>query len=59
MAQDKRPYIAVIIIQVIYTGMFVLSKAALDAGLSPMVFLFYRQAAASALLVPITIGAKW
>lgn len=59
MAEDMRPYVVVVIIQVIYTGMFVLSKAALDEGLSPMVFLFYRQAVASAVLVPITIGAKW
>ncbi|XP_078173393.1 WAT1-related protein At5g64700-like [Carex rostrata] len=59
MAQDMRPYVVVVIIQVIYTGMFVLSKAALDEGLSPVVFLFYRQAVASAVLVPITIGAKW
>lgn len=59
MAQDMRPYVVVVIIQVIYTGMFVLSKAALDEGLSPTVFLFYRQAVASAVLVPITIGAKW
>ncbi|KAJ3689975.1 hypothetical protein LUZ61_019139 [Rhynchospora tenuis] len=59
MAQDKRPYIVVVIIQAIYTGMFILSKAALDEGLSPAVFLFYRQAVASILLVPITIGAKW
>ncbi|KAJ4786582.1 WAT1-related protein [Rhynchospora pubera] len=59
MAQDKRPYVVVVIIQAIYTGMFVLSKAAFDAGLSPLVFLFYRQALASIALVPITIVLKW
>ncbi|KAJ3682479.1 hypothetical protein LUZ60_015052 [Juncus effusus] len=52
-------YGVVIIIQLIYTWMFIVSKAALNAGLGPLVFLFYRQAVASLFLVPISIVAKW
>ncbi|KAJ3682485.1 hypothetical protein LUZ60_015058 [Juncus effusus] len=39
--------------------MFIFTKAAFNAGLSPVVFLFYRQAIASLVLVPISILAKW
>ncbi|CAL5017442.1 unnamed protein product [Urochloa decumbens] len=54
MAMDeKKPYIIAIIIQVIYTGMFVINKAALDHGLNSFVFIFYRQATASLFLLPI------
>ncbi|XP_008784161.1 WAT1-related protein At5g64700-like [Phoenix dactylifera] len=51
----KKPYMVVIFIQLIYTGMYVISKAALDDGLSSYVFVFYRQVAASMLLVPLAI----
>jgi uncharacterized protein (DUF983 family) len=57
--QDKKPYVVVFVIQVIYAGLFLLSKATLDAGLSPSVFVFYRQALASSVLLPLTIVAKW
>nr|CAB3486801.1 unnamed protein product [Digitaria exilis] len=51
----KKPYIIAIIIQVIYTGMFVVNKAALDHGMNSFVFIFYRQGAASLLLLPIAV----
>nr|CAB3499517.1 unnamed protein product [Digitaria exilis] len=51
----KVPYILAITIVVIYTGMFVISKAAFDHGMNTFVFIFYRQAAASLLLVPIAL----
>lgn len=49
----KKAYAVAIIIQVIYTGMFVLVKATLNQGFSTFVLVFYCQAAASLLLVPI------
>ncbi|WOL12727.1 WAT1-related protein [Canna indica] len=49
----KKPYIAAILIQMVYTGYYVISKAAFDKGMSTYVFIFYRQAAASVLLMPI------
>lgn len=52
---EKKPYIIAIIIQVIYTGMFVINKAALDHGMNSFVFIFYRQGAASLLLLPIAV----
>jgi drug/metabolite transporter (DMT)-like permease len=51
----KIPYILAIAIVVIYTGMFVISKAAFDHGMNTFVFIFYRQAAALALLLPIAL----
>ncbi|KAL6868141.1 hypothetical protein ACP4OV_014986 [Aristida adscensionis] len=47
-----KAYVVAIAIQLIFTGSFVLSKAAYDAGLSICVFVFYRQAAGSAILLP-------
>ncbi|CAL4903333.1 unnamed protein product [Urochloa decumbens] len=51
----KKPYVIAIIIQFIYTGMFVVSKAAFDHGMNTYVFIFYRQAAASLLLLPMAL----
>uniref|UniRef100_A0ACD5VS02 Uncharacterized protein n=1 Tax=Avena sativa TaxID=4498 RepID=A0ACD5VS02_AVESA len=51
----KKPYVIAVIIQVIYTGMFVVSKAAFNQGMNTYVFIFYRQAAASLLLLPLAI----
>lgn len=51
--EEKKPYIIAIIVQMIYTGMFVVSKAAFDKGINTFVFIFYRQAASSLLLLPV------
>lgn len=51
--ETKKPYAVAIIIQVMYTGMYVLVKATLNQGYSTFVLVFYCQAAASLLLVPI------
>ena len=53
-ATSKKAY-GVAIIQLIYTGMYVVSKAAFNHGMSTYVFIFYRQAAATALLLPLAI----
>lgn len=52
---SKKAYGVAVVIQLIYTGMYVVSKAAFDHGMSTYVFIFYRQAAAAALLLPIAI----
>ncbi|KAL5202442.1 hypothetical protein ABZP36_013394 [Zizania latifolia] len=51
--EGKKPYVIVVMIQVIYAGMFVVSKAAFDQGMNTFVFIFYRQAAAALLLLPL------
>uniref|UniRef100_A0ACD5W693 Uncharacterized protein n=1 Tax=Avena sativa TaxID=4498 RepID=A0ACD5W693_AVESA len=51
----KKAYVVAMVIQVIYTGMYVMSKAALDGGMNSFVFIFYRQAAATLLLLPLAI----
>ncbi|TVU25173.1 hypothetical protein EJB05_27658, partial [Eragrostis curvula] len=53
--EAKKPYVIAIVIQMIYTGMFVVSKAAFDHGMNTFVFIFYRQAASSLLLLPIAV----
>ncbi|TVU25953.1 hypothetical protein EJB05_28476, partial [Eragrostis curvula] len=49
------PYVIAIIMELIYTGAYVISKAALDKGINAFVFTFYRQAAASLLLLPVAL----
>uniref|UniRef100_K4APL4 WAT1-related protein n=1 Tax=Setaria italica TaxID=4555 RepID=K4APL4_SETIT len=55
MDASLKPYGVAIIIQLIYTGMFVVSKAAFDHDMSSYVFVFYRHAAGSVLLLPLAI----
>ncbi|CAN6181837.1 unnamed protein product [Urochloa humidicola] len=54
-AANKKAYITAIMVQVILTGMSVMSKAAFDAGMSTFVFVFYRQAAGSILMLPLAL----
>lgn len=53
MEEKKTTLLAVLAIQCIYTGMFLLSKAAFDVGMNTYVFVFYRQAFATVFFVPI------
>ncbi|XP_020583790.1 WAT1-related protein At5g64700-like [Phalaenopsis equestris] len=56
--EGKKPYAVIILIQLIYTGLFVISKVALDEGLSTFTFLFYRQLTSTVLLVPLAIFSE-
>ncbi|KAB1212078.1 hypothetical protein CJ030_MR5G024650 [Morella rubra] len=56
---DKKPYLAVILIQAIYTAMFLLSKAAFNGGMNNFVFVFYRQAVATIFLAPLAVFFEW
>ncbi|KAL6880534.1 hypothetical protein ACP4OV_012099 [Aristida adscensionis] len=51
----KKPYAVAMAVQVIMASTIVVSKAAFDQGLSPFVYIFYRQAAASLLLLPFAL----
>jgi len=51
----KTPYMMASIVVAIYTGMYVISKAAFNQGMNSFVFVFYRQAAASLLLLPVAL----
>ncbi|KAK9270171.1 hypothetical protein L1049_025747 [Liquidambar formosana] len=50
--ESHKPYIVMIFIQFVYTGMAMLSKAAIAKGMNPFVFVVYRQAFASVALAP-------
>lgn len=55
MDTSKKAYVVAIVIQLIYAGMYVVSKAAFNEGMNTYVFIFYRQAAATVLLLPLAI----
>ncbi|KAH7671268.1 WAT1-related protein, partial [Dioscorea alata] len=50
-----KPYAVVILIQIIDAGLFMITKAAFTLGLNPLVFVFYRQAFGTLLLVPLAV----
>ncbi|KAL0395546.1 UNVERIFIED_CONTAM: WAT1-related protein [Sesamum calycinum] len=54
-----KSFVAVVAIQLIYAGYFLLTKVAFDVGMNTFVFVFYRQAAASLFLAPIAIFFEW
>ncbi|CDP11577.1 unnamed protein product [Coffea canephora] len=51
--ERNRPYIVMIFIQFVYAGMSLLSKAAVNEGMNPYIFVVYRQAFATAALAPL------
>lgn len=55
----KKTYGVVILIQAIYAGMHLLSKAAFDGGMNSFIFLFYRQVTATIFLVPLSLFLEW
>ncbi|EEF28766.1 WAT1-related protein At5g64700 [Ricinus communis] len=52
---EKKAYLAVLLVQSIYAGMFLISKAAFNGGMNNFVFVFYRQAAATIFLAPLAL----
>ncbi|XP_047083348.1 WAT1-related protein At5g64700-like [Lolium rigidum] len=52
MGNGAKAYAAVVLIRLMYSGMHVLSKVALDQGMNPLVFMFYRLASATLVLIP-------
>lgn len=57
--REMKTLVAVVAIQLIYAGYFVLTKVAFDVGMNTFVFVFYRQAVASLFLAPIAIFFEW
>ncbi|EPS66283.1 hypothetical protein M569_08496, partial [Genlisea aurea] len=47
------PLLAMLLTQSIYTGMFLLSKAAISSGMKPYVFVAYRQAIPTLVFAPL------
>ena len=53
--REVKPYLAVIVIQTIYAGVVLLSKAIFDGGMNSYIFTFYRQAMGTLVLVPLAM----
>uniref|UniRef100_A0A1D1XH70 WAT1-related protein n=1 Tax=Anthurium amnicola TaxID=1678845 RepID=A0A1D1XH70_9ARAE len=50
--ENHKPYLAMLFVQLVYAGMALLSKSAIAGGMSPFVFVVYRQAVAAVFLAP-------
>jgi hypothetical protein len=57
MKASIKPYCVAIITQLIYTGIFVISKAALNKGLR--IHLLYRQEVGSLILLPTALLQRY
>ena len=53
MGGDCTPTLAMVFVQVGFAGLNVLSKLAMDDGMSPFVMIAYRQIVATIFLSPI------
>ncbi|XP_076894268.1 WAT1-related protein At1g43650-like [Bidens hawaiensis] len=51
--ESNKTYIAMFIVQAIYAGMALLSKASISSGMNPFIFVVYRQAFATLSLCPL------
>ncbi|KAM0010963.1 putative EamA domain-containing protein [Helianthus debilis subsp. tardiflorus] len=51
--ESNKAYIAMFIVQAIYAGMALLSKASISSGMNPFIFVVYRQAFATLSLGPV------
>ncbi|KAI4317149.1 hypothetical protein L6164_025047 [Bauhinia variegata] len=59
LGKNNKPYLAVVVVEAIYAGMFLLSKAAFDLGMNNFIFIFYRQTAATIFLLPFVFFFEW
>ena len=56
--EEYKPGLAMVAVQCIYAAMALSAKAAFTHGMSPMVFVIYRQASASLVVLPINTLTK-
>ncbi|CAI9116533.1 OLC1v1017708C5 [Oldenlandia corymbosa var. corymbosa] len=50
--ENNKPFLVMVVIQLIYTGQSLFSKAAVTQGMKPPIFVAYRQAMATFVLAP-------
>ncbi|PSS31714.1 WAT1-related protein [Actinidia chinensis var. chinensis] len=55
LVETNKPYVCMLLTQLIYAGMALMSKAALTKGMNPYVFVVYRQALATLVMAPFAI----
>ncbi|KAL6655546.1 hypothetical protein ACP70R_006372 [Stipagrostis hirtigluma subsp. patula] len=56
--EGYKPCAAMVVTQCIYAAMALWAKAAFTRGMNPMVFVVYRQAVATVVLVPIVVAVN-
>lgn len=60
LSSNQKACLAMVFMQLLYAGMALLSKAALNKGMSCLVFVVYRQATATLAMAPFAcIVERW
>lgn len=54
-----KPAVAMLGLQFIYAGLALFTRAALLQGMSPRVFVVYRQAIGTLVMAPIAFFSRW
>ncbi|KAF8718853.1 hypothetical protein HU200_025161 [Digitaria exilis] len=58
MGDGAKAYGGVVLIRLMYSGMHVVSKVALNQGMNPLVFVFYRTTTGALVLIPVTFALE-
>ncbi|CAN6196006.1 unnamed protein product [Urochloa humidicola] len=56
--EEYKPLAAMVVTQCVYATLALWSKAVFTGGMSPLVFVVYRQAVATVVLVPVVLAAN-
>jgi len=59
MASGLISLILMIVVQLIYAGMNITSKLALESGMNPLVLVAYRQLLATMAIAPFAYWLEW
>ncbi|PIA38001.1 hypothetical protein AQUCO_02900092v1 [Aquilegia coerulea] len=59
MGADLLPFLSMVLVQVGYAGMNIISKLALDSGMNPFVMVAYRQIFATIIIIPFAYFLEW
>ena len=57
--ESYKPGLCMVLLQCLYAGQALITKAALMRGMSPRVFMVYRQTIAIVLLAPVVSFSRW
>ncbi|KAK7397095.1 hypothetical protein VNO78_18262 [Psophocarpus tetragonolobus] len=59
MAASMVPFLLMVLVQLVYAGMNITSKLALESGMNPLILVTYRQFFATVSIVPFAYWFEW
>lgn len=56
---DYLPFLAMVLVQMSYAGMNIISKLAIESDMNPLVLVAYRQVFATLSIAPFAYWMEW